>query len=217
MAFALGLDSTQRSAGAALCCSERGLLHLVERDEHASEALLACVDELLAQSGQPLESLACIAAASGPGSFTGIRTGMALAQGLAAAHPQIRLYAVPVFAAAALELFQSEPLPAARILAIPAHRDEWFVLEVGWEPRSMGAAVLRLEENPSALKTAELPAEALRIEQQAGGAARTARLAAEVLSARLLVEPRGLENFAPNYGKPVNARTLEERRMAGKA
>lgn len=59
----------------------------------ASQLLLPWIDELLAASANPLTSLDAIAIGVGPGAFTGVRLGVAVAQGLATAS---RLPVLPV-------------------------------------------------------------------------------------------------------------------------
>lgn len=82
----MGLDTT----------AERGSLALLEGDRVvAEEALLGpdgfgqllfpAIEKLLAAHGWPLSSIDLFAAASGPGSFTGVRVGLAAVKGLAEA------------------------------------------------------------------------------------------------------------------------------------
>jgi tRNA threonylcarbamoyladenosine biosynthesis protein TsaB len=63
----------------------------------ASEALLPALDRLLARCGLSLDGIGRIAVLSGPGSFTGIRVGLATAWGLS------RRLRVPVETAGSLE------------------------------------------------------------------------------------------------------------------
>lgn len=80
----LALESSATACSAALCrdgallaqsfqCS--GLTH--------SRTLLPMVDDLLKNCGQSLDNVDVIAVAAGPGSFTGLRIGVATAKGLA--------------------------------------------------------------------------------------------------------------------------------------
>ena len=80
----LSIDSSAKSAGAALtdgnrliseCFVNAGLTH--------SKTLLVMIDNVLRQADMGFDSVEGIAVNSGPGSFTGIRIGVALAKGLA--------------------------------------------------------------------------------------------------------------------------------------
>lgn len=74
--------------------SEFGSLALVDREEAVDEILLHSPDgfghiiydqiaRLLKRHSVPVDGIACFAAASGPGSFTGVRIGLTVVKGLA--------------------------------------------------------------------------------------------------------------------------------------
>ncbi len=80
----LGIESSTPVASVALV-SENGLLGEITLNiglTH-SEQLLPLIDDLLVQTKTAREQLQGIAVAGGPGSFTGLRIGMATAKGLA--------------------------------------------------------------------------------------------------------------------------------------
>jgi len=87
------------------------------------EHMLPLVEELLAEAGWPLESLDRIGVGVGPGSFTGLRIGVALAQGIALG------LGCPVVGVSSLQamVFAAPPseLPTAAVL--DARRNEYFV------------------------------------------------------------------------------------------
>ena len=80
------------------------------RDEHAgqahSERVLPMVRAALAEAGFTLASLDGLAFGAGPGSFTGIRIGCGVAQGLALG-AELPVVAVPTLAAIAQEVFRT--------------------------------------------------------------------------------------------------------------
>jgi tRNA threonylcarbamoyladenosine biosynthesis protein TsaB len=80
----LGIDTATGRASVALARGEEivALGRLGERGRHACE-LLARIDALFAAAGLCPADLAGIAVTVGPGSFTGVRIGMATAKGLA--------------------------------------------------------------------------------------------------------------------------------------
>ncbi len=83
MATILAIDASTEVCSATVLrdgiCSS---LHSDEPRAHA-QALLPMIDELLKQGGIGLSSVDVIAYGSGPGSFTGLRIGLGIAQGLA--------------------------------------------------------------------------------------------------------------------------------------
>ena len=83
----LALDSSAKTAGVALLGDGRLLYesYLATGFTH-SETLLQLVDGALTACRLTPAEIGCYAVTSGPGSFTGLRIGLALVKGLAAAH-----------------------------------------------------------------------------------------------------------------------------------
>lgn len=61
---------------------EPAILHLTDQPARA-EGLAACVQRLLDDRKQAVASITCLAVVTGPGSYTGLRTGLAFVRGLA--------------------------------------------------------------------------------------------------------------------------------------
>ncbi|HKC49349.1 MAG TPA: tRNA (adenosine(37)-N6)-threonylcarbamoyltransferase complex dimerization subunit type 1 TsaB [Myxococcota bacterium] len=99
----LALETSAERGGVALL--ENGALigeaDVAESERHAA-SLLVCLDALLTRTGRKLAEVERIALAIGPGSFTGLRIGLATALGLAFG-TQRTLVPVPTLAALALQ------------------------------------------------------------------------------------------------------------------
>lgn len=85
----LALDTTMRACSAAVLRDAAGEGALFRRHEarergHA-EAIMPLVDEVMAEAGLAYAALERIAVTTGPGTFTGVRVGVAAARGLALA------------------------------------------------------------------------------------------------------------------------------------
>jgi tRNA threonylcarbamoyladenosine biosynthesis protein TsaB len=117
----LAVDTTGEHGGLALA---RGDCLLEEAPLHApggfAHVLFACAEELLKRHGCEVEDVECFAAASGPGSFTGLRVGLSFVKGLAEATGKP---AVAVSNLRALACFGSAPL---RAVMIDARRGEVY-------------------------------------------------------------------------------------------
>lgn len=107
----LAIDTAAESCSAAL--SMDGQLH--KRNESSprehSKLLLPMVDSLLEEAGLKLAELSGIAYIRGPGSFTGLRIGVSVVQGLAYAAnlPTLGLSSLQCLAASALKSYLVSP------------------------------------------------------------------------------------------------------------
>ena len=122
----LALDTSTRTVGVALYDGVQVLSESVwnSKDYHTVE-LAPAVAETLSKSGVNIEDLQALVVALGPGSFTGLRIGLALAKGIALVRhlPLIGIPTLDVLAA-------SQPLddlPLAAVLRAGRGR-----LAVGW-------------------------------------------------------------------------------------
>jgi tRNA threonylcarbamoyladenosine biosynthesis protein TsaB len=122
----LALDTTTRVASMALVEDQRVIEERVgDPSQPHSERLPAALIELLHDHGMTPASVDVFAVAAGPGSFTGVRIGMAIVQGLAMVTGR---RVVGVSALEALAQLASRTLgPGALVGAlIDAHRGEVF-------------------------------------------------------------------------------------------
>lgn len=180
----LGIDTATRRASVALARGGKvAALVLLEGGSGRARDLLARLDEMLAGAGLRPADLEGIAVTVGPGSFTGVRIGMATAKGLAYSLD------VPLAGLSTLECLARAALPlagdAARLCA---------VLEAG--KGEVYAAIFRREGSGLSRETEDRsfrPGDLLR-ETPAGtilvgDAVATVRLAAEERGATI----RGIE------------------------
>ena len=111
----LALDtSTEACSVALLYNGEKTYLNELAQRTHAKR-ILPMVDEILTDSGLKLNQLDALAFGRGPGSFTGVRVGAAIAQGLALGTdlPVIPISNLTAMAQAAFELYQAENVATA--------------------------------------------------------------------------------------------------------
>jgi tRNA threonylcarbamoyladenosine biosynthesis protein TsaB len=109
----LALDTATEACTVALL-TEHGLIsESVEIGRGHAQEILGMVDRILAEGGATLASLSGIAAGIGPGSFTGVRVSVAVAQGLAFGA------GIPVIPVSSLEALAVEAIGrgADRVLA----------------------------------------------------------------------------------------------------
>lgn len=108
----LALETSAERGSVALFDAGRllGEVWLDARERHAA-SLLVCLDRLLAERNRKLDDVDRIALAIGPGSFTGLRIGLATALGLAFGTAR-RLVPVPTLAALATQANVDVPIAA---------------------------------------------------------------------------------------------------------
>jgi tRNA threonylcarbamoyladenosine biosynthesis protein TsaB len=125
----LAIETSTRRGSVALVESGRVVAAAAhERPNAHAEAMLPLLDELLASSGWAKSSLDRLGVGVGPGSFTGIRVGIALGQGIGLALGR------PVYGVGSLEAM-AFAVPAehagARCPLVDARRGEVFVAVYG--------------------------------------------------------------------------------------
>lgn len=122
----LAIDTSTRAVGVALYDGAQVLGETVwtSQDYHTVE-LAPSVAQILNKAGVPISSLQALGVALGPGSFTGLRVGLALAKGLSLARrlPIIGISTFDVLAAA---------LPVKDIPLVVVIRAGRGRLAVGW-------------------------------------------------------------------------------------
>jgi len=124
----LALDTSTEACSVALWHKgEKTHLDELAQRTH-TKRILPMVDELLANSGINLKQVDALAFGRGPGSFTGVRVGAGIAQGLAfgADLPVIAVSNLTTMAQAAFELHQAENVVAA----IDARMNEVYFSQV---------------------------------------------------------------------------------------
>ncbi len=190
----LGLDTGSASDSIAL--AQSGLIiasRQVRRPRRQGAALTVAANELLASVGQTPDKLAAIAVGVGPGAFTGLRVGMATAQGMASG------LSLPTYGVCSLQAWAATMAGAALPVAVTldARRSEVYTGLFG-----VDGAVSSLDAVSLRAPRAWFEALAARDEEAfhlVGDGARLYRaLADEVLGGRARWSPWG--DMAPSAG-----------------
>jgi tRNA threonylcarbamoyladenosine biosynthesis protein TsaB len=117
----LSIDTTSEFASIALTEGERTIDEILLRSPDGfGHILYGHLEQLLARNGVTVQQIECFAAASGPGSFTGVRVGLTAVKGLAEATGK---RVVPVSNLRALAFFGTSPL---RATVLDARRGEVY-------------------------------------------------------------------------------------------
>jgi len=134
----LAVDTASPLVSVAVTRGDRVLAAREGAQRESSARLIGWIDEVLAEAGVTLGELAGAVAIRGPGSFTGLRVGLATLLGFhqATGLPVTALPTLEVLAAAA-----GEGARARRVLSlVPAGPGDWFAQTFAgtWPPRALG-------------------------------------------------------------------------------
>jgi tRNA threonylcarbamoyladenosine biosynthesis protein TsaB len=119
----LGLDTSGKVASAAILDTEQDLL-LAERSLYTtrghSQIMMPMVQDILTECGMTPADVDCYAVAVGPGSYTGLRIGIAAVQGMAMVNN------TPCIGVSTLEAMAARIFDAKNILAVMHARADLF-------------------------------------------------------------------------------------------
>ncbi|HEX2859313.1 MAG TPA: tRNA (adenosine(37)-N6)-threonylcarbamoyltransferase complex dimerization subunit type 1 TsaB [Alphaproteobacteria bacterium] len=115
----LALDSS--FGGLSLALRAGGKTHARSVAEaKASDKLLPLLQELLTEANIKATGINQVVATIGPGSFTGIRLGLAVAEGLKLANPKLTIIGVPTFSVLAAQVVKTHQPKTAFTLLLDA-------------------------------------------------------------------------------------------------
>ena len=126
MSTILAIESSTLTASVALWVNDRLVAERESGVNTHSEVLLALIDECLKEGGLRLPDMSTIAIGAGPGSFTGLRIGMATVKGLCFASG-ISMTPVSSLHALALDISPSTSIGDLVVPVLDARRKEVFV------------------------------------------------------------------------------------------
>jgi len=190
----------------------------------SSRELIAMIHELLTAAGLEARDLGGIGAARGPGSFTGLRVGLATAIGLHQASG-VRAGALSTFEVLASHYAERAAAPDPVVLAVvDAHRNRWFTqrMRLGADGKA------RADQPPEIRSRADLERSALPVVghgtsalEVSGGAVDATELAPNILrrmrngdfpwGLSTLVEPLYLRPPATSAPKLVRSKQAERK------
>lgn len=190
----LAIDTALDQCAAALVDDGRVLAQRVEpmRRGHA-EALAPMVQAVMAQAGVGFAALDRAVVTIGPGSFTGVRIGLAFARALGVAR------AIPVIGVTTLEALAVSAPQDGLVCAVLTAGGGWH-LQLFRDGLALGAACFATDEDAEALIAAQrAPGEPLRLVGPGAPAFAERTDAAQVLD--LLADPAALARLGA--GRPA--------------
>lgn len=138
----LALDTSGAHTDVSVMRAGEVLSHCTEHHHYVVESALGLVDRALREAGTDMRSLEAVAVCLGPGSFTGLRTGVATAVALELGLT-VPLWGVSTFVATVANLLARESAApeGARHLSVfqEANREELFYAALAYTEGSLSA------------------------------------------------------------------------------
>ena len=122
MSVILALETTSEICAVALGNVENYVLESHFAPRQHNKRILPMVDTACASLGIRRQEIACVAFSAGPGSFTGVRLGAAVAQGIATG-TSARIYCAPTSLCMGEQLFRSISLTGEYVVQRTSRRD----------------------------------------------------------------------------------------------
>ncbi len=161
----LGIETSSTRGSVALLHDEASVFALSHERENAhAQSILPLIDQALAETGWSRNSLDRIAVGIGPGSFTGLRVGIALAQGMSEG---LGIPLVGIGSLAAMALAAPKSRPGLRCPVLDARRGEFFVAAYTPEGAETLPPQVAVDARALARLTRELESELLVLGQGA--------------------------------------------------
>jgi len=122
----LAIETSNELCSVCIYFSENNFFstEILLKNSH-SEKLFGLIDFLISQAKIELKDLECIAVSSGPGSFTGLRIGIAAAKGLALG-ASLPIVLVPTFDAAAFQVSSFLPNDVSYVITSKVNNDDLY-------------------------------------------------------------------------------------------
>lgn len=135
------IDTCGEGGGIAIAADETLLAHRELPGRETQERLMTALEEVLAEAALSLQQLDAVAIVTGPGSFTGVRIGLAAAKGLAEAT------GLPLIALSRLAVLAAQATASTSQAWIDAGRSDVFVRSNGTEQMLPIAAAIEAAAN----------------------------------------------------------------------
>jgi tRNA threonylcarbamoyladenosine biosynthesis protein TsaB len=153
----LAIDTAFEECSVALCGADIRHIQLSNRPRKHADDVLLLIHNLLSEHERSLECISAIAMISGPGSFTGLRIGAAVTQGLAFGinRPVVCISSLAIMAMDSLLKQNQQGTPHPVLIAVCVHaRESEFYFAV-YQADQAGMPTAKMPDQ--ALEAAQIP------------------------------------------------------------